>query len=117
MTTAKPQSAVMHKSHIIEIGGHNMTEEIQRLRRWSAEDLMGWRIANDPWWEPGKGNCSIQVYYEPGTNVRHGVITTWKPDDPTTGQIWMVETKMRKLGWYLTYKASLPNEFGNYARF
>ena len=72
-----------------------MTEPtIEELRRWSAEDLMGWfpRYAED--------NRCYDYYYMPyeSRDNRYGMqITSWLPDCPESGQIWMVVEKMREL--------------------
>jgi len=67
-----------------------MTEEIQGLRRWSAEDLMGWyRRSDNP-----EG-----YYYSCQTGYREGKVRNWTPDSRCTGQIWLVVERMRELGW------------------
>ena len=64
-------------------------QELQELRGWSA-GLMGWR----------DHNRTTLIWINPDT---HFVIakSKWCPNDPTTGQIWMVVDRMRELGAYL----------------
>ncbi len=61
---------------------------IEELRRWSAEDLMGWSI---------KTNYITGPHYFDSKNRRVIIrVDLWRPDDPTTGQIWMVVEKTRE---------------------
>ncbi len=54
-------------------------KELQELRDWSARK-MGWDI-----------NCEIGPILK----------TNWQPDNPSTGQIWMLVKEMQELGWRL----------------
>jgi hypothetical protein len=60
-------------------------QELQDLRRFIAEELMGWkRVYADeiPMWKFPSGRWDI---------------VDFRPDDPTTGQIWMVVERMDSL--------------------
>ncbi len=62
---------------------------VEELRRWSAEDLMGW--------EP---DSYLQYYWNHTINRGKQIVKryeAWRPDDSTTGQIWMVVEKMAQL--------------------
>ena len=64
----------------------------EEMREWAAKK-MGWHEHNDIWW--------ISNDYQTHLSVAMDVFT-WRPDNPTTGQIWMLVEKMRELGLYLT---------------
>ncbi len=84
---------------------------VEELRRWSAEGLMGWylqdQMVNIATGKECRGyfNKEGLIYYE----------ANWRPDDPTTGQIWMVEERMRLLGWWLVFDSGISGP--RYAEF
>ncbi len=68
---------------------------VEELRRWSAKDLMGWYLQD----QMVKIATSKECY---GYFSKKGLIyyeDDWRPDDPTTGQIWMVVEKMLMDDW------------------
>jgi hypothetical protein len=87
----------------IDGGREAMTpKELQKLRDWAA-GVMGFKIYKGPIFEKDITifPCVISykgrlVYMESGT---HGERVWWCPDDPTTGQIWMIVERMRELGF------------------
>lgn len=81
-----------------------MTEqEIIELRRWSAENLMGWYT---------KGNKPTCYYYD-NNDRRVGTIRNWCPDWKWSGQIWSVLRRMAELGFHHTIYDSY-NSKGKY---
>jgi hypothetical protein len=62
-------------------------QELQELRRWSAEDLMGWTAFS----YPPHGLCYMDSKFHPIMRVED-----WRPYDATTGQIWMCWNKVRQ---------------------
>ena len=79
----------------------NMTEEIQGLRRWSAEDLMGFHLSEDGYPYEDSFVSKLRSAYLDSNNRLKWFEENWRPDDPDTGQIWMVVERMRKLGWLM----------------
>ena len=89
-----------------------MTDEIQELRDWSA-GLMGWRRrdiegvtclqptgVNVVWFtDDSKAGMTWRTNTNK-TDPRYDP-PLWAPDDPTTGQIWIVVQRMRELGWHM----------------
>jgi hypothetical protein len=65
-------------------------QAIQELRRWSAEELMGLELGSI---KTDEGS----LYYDKKSKAIPVVF--WRPDDPTTGQIWMVLDKMQRCGF------------------
>ena len=67
----------------------------EEYRKWSAERVMGWVLIipdfEDEWDHSSYTNPNKPRWYLPKKD--------WRPDDPTTGQIWMFVEKMRELGW------------------
>jgi len=61
--------------------------KILELRHWSAEDLMGGFLQHGQWWVATEkiGHCQCVMFED-----------QWRPDDESTGQIWMVIRKMRE---------------------
>jgi len=64
-------------------------EEIQELRDWAARK-MGYYTDPDA--------NAVWVTSEHTRMFKDN----WQPDNPQTGQIWMLVEKMREEGWYLT---------------
>lgn len=74
-------------------------QELKELREWSA-GVMGWKTATvkvmdsrdvDNAWAEQVGPENIIYHWK-----KH-----WLPDNPSTGQIWLLVEKMRELGWCL----------------
>lgn len=67
-------------------------DERQGLRRYLAEKLMGWKVSGR------SGSEIISLYID---NVGQFIMprSAWRPDDPTTGQVWQVTAAMEALGW------------------
>jgi len=77
-----------------------MTEPtMQDLRDWSAENVMGWADWGSFYTFP---DTPSEIVYTK-EDISFG--PAWRPDDPTTGQIWMFVDRMRELGYLfdLTY--------------
>lgn len=71
-----------------------MTPDLTELRRWSAEELMGWYIENI---YPDKLLRDNEIYCDSKGLVM--LVSDWQPDNPATGQIWMLVEWARALGF------------------
>lgn len=67
------------------------TDEIQELRDWAARK-MGWI--------PDTTNRYYINLHGPYNNIQVKIdVLSWLPDNPATGQIWMLVEKLRDEGW------------------
>lgn len=65
---------------------------IEELRRWAAEDLLGLTLKDNNYMVPDEKPGHWRVLF---------LKPDFRPDDPATGQIWLVVEAMRELGWVL----------------
>ncbi len=72
----------------------NTEPTIEELRQWSAEVLMELKTKNINSFG-GREPYYVNVISESPFIV----VRSWRPDDPTTGQIWMVVERMMKKKW------------------
>jgi hypothetical protein len=78
--------------------------EIQGLRDWSAEKIMGWyKKGNDNhyWWCSPNHSMPDSKYNREYFGLWKSDKEQWQPDNPDTGQIWKFIDKMVDLGYEL----------------
>jgi len=80
---------------------------VEELRQWAAEELMEWfyNPTTDEYFTK-TGSKPALPYINDGQSRR---MISWRPDEPETGQIWMVVEKLRERGFYINHVNGLTH--------